>query len=431
MSRNKIPEALRASFLHEEDLEALILDDDEETRDNAEFDGNERLDNIIEEDDGDDESPGLIDNTTKNSNSISDTNMAAHRPSSRGFTTMCDSFRVTSPHIMASMAASKVKSRFQESLSESLLKDYATRDCIAPFGNKEIVLGKKLGSGEFSHVYLVKSFRLKDNELKEIVGSDEMETRQYMKGREKYRDTNKSSYALKHLRPELLDKYSATEYAHFASDLVQEAEFLSLLQHPNIIKLRGTSCDDYLGFEQGPKGYFLIIDRLNETLDHRIAKWKKNNGKSSIIKTIARKESNDDGRDLLSEQLEILLQITAAFVYLHEKNIIFRDLKPANVGFDVRGDVKLFDFGLAKMMPPDGDSYQEVFEMSGAGSPRYMAPEVMGETPTYNLKADVYTFGILMWEVLALQKPYAFARGMSCLVDYVCKSTSALFAFST
>jgi serine/threonine protein kinase len=49
------------------------------------------------------------------------------------------------------------------------------------------------------------------------------------------------------------------------------------------------------------------------------------------------------------------------------------------------------------------------------------APEVLGNEPTYNLKADVYTFGILMWEVLSLKKPYAFTRSMAALVDHVGK----------
>lgn len=223
----------------------------------------------------------------------------------------------------------------------------------------------------------------------------------------------------------MLDKYQPSEYAQFASDLVQEAEFLSVLQHPNIIKLRGSSDEDYLGFEKGPKGYFLIIDRLDEVLTNRIVKWKKVvNGRGSLLKSITRRssdasDSSKDENNFLEERLEVLLQIAAAFVYLHEKNIIFRDLKPDNVGFDVRGDVKIFDFGLSRIMPSNCDTYDEVFEMSGAGSPRYMAPEVMGEQPKYNLKADVYTYSILMWEVLALKRPYAFARSMAELIDYV------------
>jgi hypothetical protein len=370
MSRNKVPDDFRASFLHEEDLEQLVLDEPQEKEDTvgANF---ERLGSITEDtpEPTEDDATDVNDSATH----VSEDNgsrMAHHRTSGQDFMSLCKSFRTTSPHKMASMAASGVKDRFRESLSESLLKNYENKDCIAPFNTKEIVLGKKLGSGEFSHVYQVKAFRLNSDLMGDAASSEEVETREYMKGREKYRDTNKSSYALKHLRPELLEKYGPTEYAQFASDLVQEAEFLSVLQHPNIIKLRGTSVDGYVGFEQGPKGYFLIIDRLDDTLDHRIATWKKGNNKGSILKTIKRQDSSDDGKGLLSEQLEVLLQIAAAFVYLHEKKIIFRDLKPANVGFDVRGDVKLFDFGLAKMMPSDGDVYNDGFIMSGAGSPR-------------------------------------------------------------
>lgn len=426
MSGKKIPEELRASFLHEVDLDDLLNDAPQDDDDDGSGGvDHERLCSIIEDSTGDVEKESFAPNESATSMTSGEkSEMGGHRKSTEKFTSMCKSFRVSSPHAMASMAASGVRDQFRESLSESLLKDYDKRDCIAPFNTKEIVLGKKLGSGEFSHVYQVKSFRLNNDLSMDAMSPEDLETRQYMKNRETYRDTKKSSYALKHLRPELLDKYDSSEYAQFASDLVQEAEFLSTLQHPNIIKLRGTALDDYLGFEQGPKGYFLIIDRLDETLDERIGKWKKGNGKGGIF-TIKRKDSNGSNNstnDLLSEQLNVLLQLAAAFVYLHEKDIIYRDLKPANVGFDVRGDVKLFDFGLAKIMPSNGNSYEDSFEMSGAGSPRYMAPEVLGNKPVYNLKADVYTFSIVMWEVLALKKPYAFARGMGTLIDHVGKS---------
>lgn len=332
---------------------------------------------------------------------------------------------------MASMAASGVKNRFHESLtqsvlSESLLKDYDDRLSVAPFNIEEIVLGKKLGSGEFSYVYKVKSFRLKS--LICPVSKTELDMRRSMKDRVRYRNTNRSRYALKHLKPDLVDKYEPEEYAQFASDLVQEAEFLSIIQHPNVIKLRGTSFGN-AGFGQSAKDYFLIIDRLDGTLEHRIARWKKGvNRRNSLLKSIIRKNSDasDSSKDsseniLIEERLEVLIQIAAALVYLHEKNIIYRDLKPANIGFDLRGDVKLFDLGLARMMPPHGDPYNDSFKMSGAGSPRYMAPEVMNYGSTYNLKADVYTYGILMWEVLSLHKPFAFITSKAALVDYVGK----------
>lgn len=60
-----------------------------------------------------------------------------------------------------------------------------------------------------------------------------------------------------------------------------EAEFLASLNHPHIIKLRGVAYDGPSGFAKGPTGYFLIIDRLFETLDGRIKRW----GKPSSAKT--------------------------------------------------------------------------------------------------------------------------------------------------
>ena len=77
-----------------------------------------------------------------------------------------------------------------------------------------------------------------------------------------------------------------------------------------------------------------------------------------------------DSKVPVASSLLLALQISAAMEYLHSHTIIFRDLKPANIGFDVRGDVKIFDFGLSRMMPSDGNPHLDTFEMSGAGSPR-------------------------------------------------------------
>mmetsp|Transcript_24203 Transcript_24203/g.37953 ORF Transcript_24203/g.37953 Transcript_24203/m.37953 type:complete len:496 (-) Transcript_24203:135-1622(-) len=322
------------------------------------------------------------------------------------------------PNQIAAQVAMGAKDDFCRRLPENLLKEYNSRDCIAPFKTSEIVIGTKLGSGEFSHVYEIRFFE-KDNAIEPDLDDDQRETRNYMKRREKYRDTRKVCYAVKHLRPDLITRYDTLEYAQAASDLVMEAEFLSSLQHPNIIKLRGISFDGPEGFQHGPKGFFLIIDRLDDTLDRRLRKWER--ARKGILSNIKLKDPDGENR-ITEKQWDVCLRIAAALDYLHEKNIIFRDLKPANVGFDVRGDVKLFDFGLATIMSPDGDPYVDTFEMSGAGSPRYMAPEVLKEIPdSYNLKADVYTFGIVAWHILSLQLPYSFVKSREHLVDYVVK----------
>jgi serine/threonine protein kinase len=76
------------------------------------------------------------------------------------------------------------------------------------------------------------------------------------------------------------------------------------------------------------------------------------------------------------------------------------------LGFTLDGTVKLLDFGLAKVVEHTTIDCDEVYAMSGeTGSLRYMAPEVAEGLP-YNYTADVYSFGILLWELNASKKPY-------------------------
>ena len=85
-------------------------------------------------------------------------------------------------------------------------------------------------------------------------------------------------------------------------------------------------------------------------------------------------------------------------------------MKPDNIGFDVRGDVKIFDFGLSRQLPNCADgaaaSPGATYKMTGdTGSPRYMAPEVALDKP-YNDRCDVYSFGILLHQICSLEVPF-------------------------
>lgn len=69
--------------------------------------------------------------------------------------------------------------------------------------------------------------------------------------------------------------------------------------------------------------------------------------------------------------------------------------------------MKIIDFGLARVLDGASPETDEVYEMSGeTGSLRYMAPEVASAQP-YNQKADVYSFGIILWELVAYEKPFS------------------------
>ncbi|KAK1739154.1 MAP3K-like serine/threonine kinase [Skeletonema marinoi] len=136
-------------------------------------------------------------------------------------------------------------------------------------------------------------------------------------------------------------------------------------------------------------------------------------------------DSNQPLRQLLAQRLTILKSIASALQYLHENNIIMRDCKPNNIGFYNNGQEeipKLFDFGLVKEMKPSNrTSYVHecpvskivsvlndypVYKLTGrTGSRRYMSPEVAFSRP-YNEKADVYSFGILLYEISSLLQPF-------------------------
>eukprot|EP00597_Dinobryon_sp_UTEXLB2267_P003920 CAMPEP_0170074202 /NCGR_PEP_ID=MMETSP0019_2-20121128/11527_1 /TAXON_ID=98059 /ORGANISM="Dinobryon sp., Strain UTEXLB2267" /LENGTH=313 /DNA_ID=CAMNT_0010284311 /DNA_START=646 /DNA_END=1587 /DNA_ORIENTATION=- len=104
----------------------------------------------------------------------------------------------------------------------------------------------------------------------------------------------------------------------------------------------------------------------------------------------------------------------SALQYLHrdcheDLTIIHRDLKPDNIGFNSHGQLKLLDFGLAVCVRKSRTA-SEAFRMTGCtGSLRYMAPEVGLEKP-YNEKVDIYSFGVILWQLTSGVLPFEGIR---------------------
>ena len=240
-----------------------------------------------------------------------------------------------------------------------------------------------------------------------------------------------TGYAMKHLKPELLQNSKLFEAA--AADLIMEAKYLMNLDHPNILKLRGMALGGTSTFAATGlfDSYFLVVDELQETLIQRIQLWKVQG-------------STDQYRPaMVLHKLKLALQIASALAYLHERRLVFRDLKPHNIGLKDNSTIQLFDFGFCRELPaPDNstvsrkhtkmgggrpksgvpgvgnhnhhltqtedDEEEEdlMYYMSGKGTLMYMASEILG-TRCYNQKADTYSWSMVVYELLTLQKPFA------------------------
>lgn len=104
------------------------------------------------------------------------------------------------------------------------------------------------------------------------------------------------------------------------------------------------------------------------------------------------------------EALQIIPQICAALQFAHDEGIVHRDIKPENVLLDKKGRVKIADFGLAKILGQEAD-----FRLTGArdvmGTPHYMAPEQVETPQEVDHRADIYSLGVVFYEMLTGELP--------------------------
>lgn len=195
------------------------------------------------------------------------------------------------------------------------------------------------------------------------------------------------------------------EGMHDSADLVRrferEAEAAARLDHPNIIRVT-----DFGRSEEGQ--FFLAMELLEGTL---LADALQPGGEGTRVVAMAPDRA-----------AHIAAQIARALDHAHAVGVIHRDLKPANIILVARDGerdiVKLLDFGIAKLLQPEGGG--EALTQAGMvyGTPEYLSPEQAVGDPI-DLRADLYSLGVILFEMLAGRLPFQSVSKLEILHKHV------------
>jgi predicted Ser/Thr protein kinase len=157
----------------------------------------------------------------------------------------------------------------------------------------------------------------------------------------------------------------------------REARALARLNHPHIVGIHD------FGQTPGGRPYFLM----------------------EFVDGVNLREALRAGHLSPQQALAIVPQICDALQFAHDEGIVHRDIKPENVLLDKRGRVKIADFGIAKILGRDTGSVTLTQTGQSVGTPRYMAPEQLDHPEEVDHRADIYSLGVVFYEMLTGELP--------------------------
>jgi eukaryotic-like serine/threonine-protein kinase len=117
------------------------------------------------------------------------------------------------------------------------------------------------------------------------------------------------------------------------------------------------------------------------------------------------------------ERLELMAKVCDAVQHAHQRGLIHRDLKPANILVSEDGQPKILDFGIARLTDSDAQATRQTSMGQIIGTLAYMSPEqVTGEVDEIDTRSDVYTLGVILYELLAGKAPYDVGKQLHATV---------------
>ncbi len=162
----------------------------------------------------------------------------------------------------------------------------------------------------------------------------------------------------------------------FAERFGREGRVLAKLNHPNIVSIYDFGSTEHF--------YFLLME---------------------YVDGVNLRQAMQAGRFSPGEALAIVPKICEALQYAHEQGILHRDIKPENILLDARGQVKIADFGIAKLVGEDKPDVALTATGAALGTPHYMAPEQLEQPTEVDHRADIYSLGVVFYEMLTGELP--------------------------
>jgi predicted Ser/Thr protein kinase len=163
---------------------------------------------------------------------------------------------------------------------------------------------------------------------------------------------------------------------NFAERFTQEARALARLNHPNIVAVYDFGQTDGL--------YYLLME---------------------FVDGVNLRQLERSGGVTPREALKIIPALCDALQYAHNHSIVHRDIKPENILLDQGGQVKIADFGLAKLLQHTGPDPALTRAEQVMGTPHYMAPEQVEHPLDVDHRADLYSLGVVFYEMLTGELP--------------------------